>query len=210
MDYKEEIFQSVLNGDAAATGSMVLLALQSGLSAEELLKEALIAAMSEVGARFEAGDYFVPEMLISARAMKTGLAHLRPLLVEQDVKPVGKIVIGTVKGDLHDIGKNLVAMMLEGAGFQVVDLGVDVSPERFVEAARQEEAHLVGLSALLTTTMTNMKVTIEALKEAGVYGKVKVLIGGAPVTPAFAEQIGAHAYAPDASAAANLAKNLLA
>jgi 5-methyltetrahydrofolate--homocysteine methyltransferase len=210
MAIKEEIYDAVLNGDSSTVDSLIPAALGEGLSAESLLQEVLIAAMSEVGARFEAGDYFVPEMLISARAMKAGLAHLRPLLVEQDVKPVGKIVIGTIKGDLHDIGKNLVGMMLEGAGFQVIDLGVDVGPEQFVKTAKEEDANLIGLSALLTTTMANMKATVDALKTAGLYGKVKVLIGGAPVTQAYAEQIGAHGFAADASAAANLARSLMA
>jgi 5-methyltetrahydrofolate--homocysteine methyltransferase len=206
----DEIKASVLDGDARAVDRLVPQALQEGISAESLLKEALISAMAEVGARFESGDYYVPEMLISARAMKVGLEHLRPLLVAQDVKPAGKIVVGTVKGDLHDIGKNLVAIMLEGAGFQVIDLGVDVTPEKFIQAVRENGADLVGLSALLTTTMTNMKSTIDAIKAAGLYDQVKVIIGGAPVSQAFADQIGAHGFAPDASAAATLAAHLIA
>jgi len=206
----DEIKEGVLDGDAKAVDRLVPQALQEGASAESLLKEALIPAMSEVGARFEAGDYYVPEMLISARAMKVGLEHLRPLLVAQDVKPAGKIVVGTVKGDLHDIGKNLVAIMMEGAGFQVIDLGVDVTPEQFIQAIRENEADLVGLSALLTTTMTNMKSTIDAIKAAGLYDQVKVIIGGAPVSQAFADQVGAHGFAPDASAAATLAARLIA
>jgi 5-methyltetrahydrofolate--homocysteine methyltransferase len=210
MSVKDEIYESILNGDAQSVERLVPQALQEGFSAESLLKEALIAAMNEVGVRFEAGDYYLPEMLISARAMKAGLKYLRPLLVAQDIKPAGKIVIGTVKGDLHDIGKNLVAMMMEGAGFQVIDLGADVPPEKFIEAVRQNRPDLVGLSALLTTTMTQMKVTIDAIKTSGLYDQVKVIIGGAPVSQAYADLIGAHGFAPDASAAATLALRLIA
>jgi 5-methyltetrahydrofolate--homocysteine methyltransferase len=210
MSVKDEIYESILNGDAQSVERLVPQALQEGFSAESLLKEALIAAMNEVGVRFEAGDYYLPEMLISARAMKAGLKYLRPLLVAQDIKPAGKIVIGTVKGDLHDIGKNLVAMMMEGAGFQVIDLGADVPPEKFIEAVRQNRPDLVGLSALLTTTMTQMKVTIDAIKASGLYDQVRVIIGGAPVSQAYADLIGAHGFAPDASAAATLALRLIA
>jgi 5-methyltetrahydrofolate--homocysteine methyltransferase len=210
MSIKDEIFESILNGDAKSVERLVPQALQEGISAESLLKETLIPAMNEVGARFEAGDYYVPEMLISARAMKAGLGILHPLLVAQDVKPAGKIVIGTVKGDLHDIGKNLVAIMMEGAGFQVIDLGADVTPEKFIQAVRENKADLVGLSALLTTTMPQMMVAIDQIKAAGLYDQVKVIIGGAPVTQAYADQIGAHGFAPDASAAATLALRLIA
>jgi 5-methyltetrahydrofolate--homocysteine methyltransferase len=210
MSIKEEIYESILTGDAKSIERLVPQALQEGINAELLLKETLIPAMSEVGARFEAGDYYVPEMLISARAMKAGLVHLRPLLVAQDVKPAGKIVVGTVKGDLHDIGKNLVAIMMEGAGFQVIDVGVDVAPEKFIQAVRENGANLVGLSALLTTTMVNIKTTIDAIMSAGLYDQVKVIIGGAPVSQDFADQVGAHGFAPDASAAATLATRLVA
>ncbi len=210
MSIKDEIYESVLNGDAEAVDRLVPQALREGFGAESLLKEALIPAMSEVGARFEAGDYYVPEMLISARSMKAGLDHLRPLLVAQDIKPAGKIVVGSVKGDLHDIGKNLVAIMMEGAGFQVIDLGIDVAPEKFIQAVRDHGANLIGISALLTTTMVNMKVTIDMIKSTGLYDQVKVIVGGAPVTQAFADQIGAQGFAPDASAAATLALRLVA
>jgi len=176
---------------------------------EVILKEALISAMDEVGKRFEAGDFFVPEMLIAARAMKTGIALLRPLLAETGVEPVGKVIIGTVKGDLHDIGKNLVGLMLEGAGFEVVDLGTDVSIEAFVDSVRQEQPQILGMSALLTTTMPSAAEVVKALADAGVRGQVKVLVGGAPVTEAYAEQIGADGYAPDAAAAVKRAKNLI-
>jgi 5-methyltetrahydrofolate--homocysteine methyltransferase len=174
-----------------------------------ILNKALIAAMDEVGKRFEEGDFFVPEMLIAARAMQAGLRLLKPHLAEGGVKAAGKIAIGTVKGDLHDIGKNLVAMMLEGAGFEVKDLGVDVTPQAFVQAA-QEGAQIIGMSALLTTTMSNMQGTIDALKAAGLREQVKVVIGGAPVTDAYARQIGADAYAPDASSATRVVRGLLA
>jgi 5-methyltetrahydrofolate--homocysteine methyltransferase len=172
-----------------------------------ILNEGLIPAMGEVGCRFEAGEYYLPEMLVSAQAMKASLNLLRPLLVERKVEPMGRVVVGTVQGDLHDIGKNLVSMMLEGAGFEVVDLGVDVPPGKFVEAARG--AQVIGLSALLTTTMPTMGRVIPALKEAGVRDQVKVIVGGAPVTQAFADQIGADGYGPDASSAVRKVKELL-
>ena len=176
---------------------------------QDLLFDALIPSLEEVGARFERGDFFVPEMLISAKAMQAGLALLKPHLAATDIKATGKVAIGTVKGDLHDIGKNLVAMMLEGAGFEIIDLGVDVDPQAFVDAAR-DGASLIGMSALLTTTMSNMGATIQALKEAGIREKVKVMIGGAPVTEDFANSIGADAFAPDASSATRIARQLVA
>jgi 5-methyltetrahydrofolate--homocysteine methyltransferase len=157
---------------------------------------------------FEEGEYFVPEMLIAARAMKGGLEIIKPLLVDSGNKPIGKVAVGTVKGDLHDIGKNLVAMMLEGAGFEIVDLGTDVDPEKYVEAARSG-VNIIGLSALLTTTMANMDTTIRAIEQAGLRNQVKIIVGGAPVTSAYAKQIGADGFAPDASQAANLAKTLI-
>jgi 5-methyltetrahydrofolate--homocysteine methyltransferase len=165
--------------------------------------------MAEVGKRFEEGEFYVPEMLIAARAMQSGLALLKPHLQQTDLQSSGKVVIGTVKGDLHDIGKNLVAMMLEGAGFEIIDLGTDVSPDKFVAAAREHQADFVAMSALLTTTMPNMKVTIDALQAAGIRQQVKVLIGGAPVTENFVRQVGADGYAPDASRAVAVAKSLL-
>jgi 5-methyltetrahydrofolate--homocysteine methyltransferase len=208
MDLKP-IYDNVIEGQAAEVESGVKAALAAGVDAGVILNEALIAAMDEVGCRFEDGDFFVPEMLISARAMQAGLALLKPHLASTDIRAAGKIAIGTVKGDLHDIGKNLVAMMLEGAGFEIMDLGVDVSPESFVDAV-QEGANLIGMSALLTTTMSNMANTIEALKAAGLRDKVKVMIGGAPVTEEFAKSIGADAFAPDASSATRVARQLVA
>lgn len=203
------IFQAVLAGDRALVESTVIEALQGGAAPEELLRSGLIAAMGEVGARFEREEFYVPEMLIAARAMQSGLAILKPKLVENGVRTVGKVVLGTVKGDLHDIGKSLVGMMLEGAGFEIIDLGTDVPPARFAEAAREHGAQLVGLSALLTTTMQNMGPTIEALEDLGIRDRVSVMVGGAPVTESFANDIGADGYAPDASHAVTLAKALI-
>ncbi|MCX7681837.1 MAG: corrinoid protein [Anaerolineae bacterium] len=205
----EAIYQAVLDGDAEAAQDSVRAALDAGVSPAEILNRACIPAMTEVGRLFEAGEKFVPEMLISARAMKAAVALLKPHLGQADVKSVGKAVLGTVAGDLHDIGKNLVAMMLEGTGFEVVDLGTDVPPQRFVEAVREHKPDIVGMSALLTTTMPAMKTTIEALTEAGLRERVKVLVGGAPVTQEFADRIGADGYAPDASSAARRAKELI-
>jgi 5-methyltetrahydrofolate--homocysteine methyltransferase len=207
MDLKP-IFENVIEGQADQVVSGVRSALDAGVDAGVILNQALIAAMDEVGARFEDGDFFVPEMLISARAMQAGLALLKPHLAATDQKAAGKIAIGTIKGDLHDIGKNLVAMMLEGAGFEIMDLGVDVEPQSFVAAA-QEGANLIGMSALLTTTMNNMGATIEALKAAGLRDKVKVMVGGAPVTEEFAKSIGADAFASDASSATRIARKLV-
>jgi 5-methyltetrahydrofolate--homocysteine methyltransferase len=205
----EEIFNSVLEGEAPKTKEAVQAALQAGIDPGVVLNEGMIAAMREVGRRFEEGEYFVPEMLIAARAMKGGMELLKPHLISSDVKSAGKVVIGTVKGDLHDIGKNLVALMLEGAGFEVKDMGVDVAPEKFVDAVRTTNADIVALSALLTTTMPSMVSTIEALKQAGLRQKVKVIVGGAPVTEAYARQIGADGSSADASRAVTLAKSLL-
>lgn len=201
----KNIYQGVLDGDRDLVVTAVQKAIDTEVPAEKILKEGMMTAMAEVGRLFEEGEYFVPELLIAARAMQGGMELLKPLLVAADVEPVGKIVIGTVKGDLHDIGKNLVGMMLEGAGFEVTDLGSDVDAEKFVEAVKSTNAQIVGMSALLTTTMSNMPSTIEALNAAGLRDKVKVMVGGAPLTKAFAEQIGADGYAPDASQAAKLA-----
>jgi 5-methyltetrahydrofolate--homocysteine methyltransferase len=209
MDLVADIRSNVIEGNAPATLELVKQALTQGIPAERILNEGLIAAMRAVGQLFEDGEYYVPEMLIAARAMKGGLEVLRPALAAAKVQAIGKIVIGTVQGDLHDIGKNLVAMMMEGAGFEVIDLGVDVSPENFVEAVIAYRPQLVGCSALLTTTMPKMKTTIDALERAGIRSRVKVLVGGAPVTARYATEIGADGYAPDASAAANIAKSLL-
>jgi 5-methyltetrahydrofolate--homocysteine methyltransferase len=209
MGHKETIFDGILKGNMKAVQEATTAALAAGTSAGSLLNEAMIPAMAEVGRLFEANEYYVPEMLIAARAMKAGLALLRPKLVAEDVKPLGKVALGTVKGDLHDIGKNLVAIMIEGAGFEIIDLGVDVSPEQYVASVREKGAQVIGLSALLTTTMPSMKTTIDALKEAGLRNKVKVIIGGAPVTQKYADEIGADGYARDAAGAATLAKKLL-
>ena len=209
MGHKETIFDGILNGNMKAVQDATTAALDEGIAAGELLNEAMIPAMAEVGRLFEANEYYVPEMLIAARAMKAGLALVRPKLVDEKIEPKGTVVLGTVKGDLHDIGKNLVAIMVEGAGFEIVDCGVDVSPEAFVKAAQEHNADVIGLSALLTTTMPSMRGTIEALQEAGLRGKVKVIIGDAPVTQKYADEIGADGYGRDAAAAANLVKKLL-
>jgi 5-methyltetrahydrofolate--homocysteine methyltransferase len=208
-EHLQKIYGSVLNGEMDETAGHVEAALNADLEPGVILNDGMISAMKEVGRLFEEGEYFVPEMLISARAMQAGLAILKPHLVQAKVASAGKVVVGTVKGDLHDIGKNLVAMMLEGSAFEIVDLGVDVSPDKFVEAVKAHQPQIIGLSALLTTTMPNMKVTIEALKAAGLRDQVKVMIGGAPVTETYAHDIGADGYAADASRAATLAKTLV-
>jgi 5-methyltetrahydrofolate--homocysteine methyltransferase len=221
----QALYNAVLEGNAQTAQSEVKTALDAGVPAETILKEGLIAAMSEVGRRFEAREYFVPEMLVAARAMQFGVGVLKPHLAAGSAGAAGRIVIGTVKGDLHDIGKNLVCMMLEGAGFEVIDLGIDVAPDKFVAAVQQHQPQLgshtglgshiglpllVGMSALLTTTMPAMTTTLQALSTAGLREHVKVMIGGAPVTENFARQIGADGYAPDASATVRLAKSLIA
>ncbi|MGB2911008.1 MAG: corrinoid protein [Anaerolineales bacterium] len=204
----ETIYKNVIAGQAQEVEQGVQGALDQGIDADVILNESLIPAMGEVGKRFEEGEFFVPEMLISARAMKAGLAILKPYLVDSGVESAGIVAIGTVQGDLHDIGKNLVAVMLEGAGFEVRDLGVDVPPETFVDAAN-EGAQVIGLSALLTTTMPKMEQTIQAMREANVLNKVSVIIGGAPVTESYAQQIGADAFAPDASSATRVVRQLI-
>jgi 5-methyltetrahydrofolate--homocysteine methyltransferase len=204
-----EIYEAILEGQQKKAVEKVNQALAENVDPSIILNEGMVKAMAEVGRLFEEGEYFVPEMLIAARAMQNGLAILKPHLVQADIKSSGKVVAGTVKGDLHDIGKNLVAMMLEGAAFEIVDLGSDVSPEKFVEAVRSSGADIVAMSALLTTTMPNMKTTIEALEAAGLRDKVKVIVGGAPLTPEYAKQIGADGYAADASRAVALAKSLI-
>jgi 5-methyltetrahydrofolate--homocysteine methyltransferase len=205
----ETIYEAVLKGDAGTTEAEVQAALDAGTPPEDILYKACIPAMEEVGRQFEEGEKFVPEMLISARAMQTGMGLLKPLLLQADIQTVGTVVVGTVAGDLHDIGKNLVGMMLEGSGFEVVDLGTDVSPQAFVDAVREHEPHVIGMSALLTTTMPSMGATIEALREAGLREGVKVMIGGAPITQDFADKIGADGFAPDASSASRAAKALV-
>jgi 5-methyltetrahydrofolate--homocysteine methyltransferase len=205
----QRVFDQVVEGNKAGVETAVRSAVDAAIPPARILQEGLIAAMSEVGDRFEKQEFYVPEMLVSARAMQAGLALLKPQLVESGVKAVGKVVLGTVRGDLHDIGKSLVGMMLEGAGFEVVDLGTDVAPEKFGEAVRTHRPQVVGMSALLTTTMQSMRSTLEALDDLGVRGQVKVMVGGAPVTESFAREIGADGYAPDASRAVALAKALM-
>jgi len=202
----DDLKQNVIDGNAASVPDLVKQAMSEGVPPEKILNKGLISGMAEVGRLFEEGEFFVPEMLIAARAMKAGLELLRPHLAAANVKAVGKVILGTVQGDLHDIGKNLVGMMLEGAGFEVIDLGTDVSPDKFVAAVKEHKPDLVGCSALLTTTMPKMKTTIQALTEAGLRPSVKVMIGGAPITEKYAAEIGADLYAPDASSAANRAK----
>ena len=210
MSTLDDLKQSVIDGNANQTKTLVQQAIGENLPPEQILNTGLIAAMAEVGRLFECGEYYVPEMLVSARAMKMGLELLRPGLAAANVQAIGKVVVGTVQGDLHDIGKNLVAIMLEGAGFTVVDLGVDVPPQKFVLAVKEHQPQLVGFSALLTTTMGKMKDNIQALQEAGLRDQVKVMIGGAPVTEKYASDIGADYFARDASAAASRAKAALA
>ncbi|MGA2504971.1 MAG: corrinoid protein [Anaerolineales bacterium] len=206
MSLLDDLRKSVIDGDLNTTRDQVHQALAENIPPEKILAGGLIAAMTEVGRMFENGEFYVPEMLISARAMKGGLGILRPQLAAANIKAIGKVVIGTVAGDLHDIGKNLVGMMLEGAGFEVIDLGVDVSPEKYVAAVKEHHPDLVGCSALLTTTMTRMKDILLALQAAGLREKVKVMIGGAPVTEQYATDIGADIYAPDAASAAQRAR----
>lgn len=202
-------FEGILKGDQEQVAEHVQLALDEGTAPREILNEGLISAMDRVGVLFETNEYYVPEMLIAARAMKAGLEILRPELMNAEFEAAGKVLIGTVQGDLHDIGKKLVAIMLEGAGFQVVDLGVDIPPEKIVETLKAETADIVALSALLTTTMMNMQGTITAVEEAGLRDQVKMIVGGAPVTEEFAREIGADGFAADASAAVKLAKTLM-
>jgi len=209
-DKVQRIAESIYSGDVEAVGELVQDLLDGGMAPGEVLSDALLVGMDKVGRDFKAGNLFVPEVLFAARAMQAGMDVLRPLLADGEIASSGKYVVGTVQGDLHDIGKNLVRMMLEGGGFEAIDLGVDVSPSAFVDAVREHKPDLVGISALLTTTMAQMKVTIEALEEAGLRDSVKIMVGGAPVTAEFAEQIGADAYAPDAASAVDIARELQA
>ncbi len=206
----EQIAEQLIKGKANDVKTLVNQALADKISAADILNKGLIAGMGVVGERFKNNEIYVPEVLIAARAMKAGSEILKPLLAASGVKPRGKVVIGTVKGDLHDIGKNLVAMMMEGAGFQVIDQGVDVSVEKFINAARDNKAEIIAASALLTTTMTGMKDLVEAVRASDIGDAVKVLVGGAPVTQAYCDEIGADGYAPDAASAADLAKNFVA
>jgi 5-methyltetrahydrofolate--homocysteine methyltransferase len=209
-DILQKIASNLYDGEDKEVANLVQQALDHGTAPGDILQGGLIAGMDEVGRDFKAGDLYVPEVLIAARAMHAGMDVLRPLLAESDMISAGKCVIGTVKGDLHDIGKNLVRMMLEGAGFEMVDLGTDVDPQAFVDAAREHQPQLMGMSALLTTTMVQMKTTIEALEEAGLRDSVKIMVGGAPVTDAFAKEVGADAYAADAASAVDVARSLAA
>lgn len=208
-DVLRKLFDAVLDGDFEGVKTNVQVALDAGLDPTLILNEGMIAAMREVGCRFEAGEYYVPEMLIAARSMQAGMAILKPHLQKTDRKSGGKVVIGTVKGDLHDIGKNLVALMLEGAGFEIRDLGVDVPTEEFIRVVQEEKPDLVAMSALLTTTMQMMKQTIDAFGSAGLREQVKIIVGGAPVTESYASQIGADGFSPDASRAVTVAKAVL-
>ncbi|MCB9109002.1 MAG: corrinoid protein [Anaerolineales bacterium] len=207
-DLLDEVYEAVLDGQQGPTKTAVQALLDLSVSPDVILYDGMIPAMQEVGRQFEEGTSFVPEMLVAAHAMQGGMNLLKPLLAENNVEPVAKVVIGTVQSDIHDIGKNLVSMMFEGAGFEVTDLGVNVPPEKFIEAARNG-AQLIGMSALLTTTMTNIPVTIQAMAEAGVRDNVKIIVGGAPITPEFATAAGADGFAADANQAVTVAKSLL-
>jgi 5-methyltetrahydrofolate--homocysteine methyltransferase len=205
----ERISTAILEGDTEKTAELVQKCLDQGLDAKEILDSAMIVGMGEVGVRFKAGDMFVPEVLMSADAMQAGLVLLRPELVASGVKLIGTIVMGTVKGDLHDIGKNLVSMMCEGAGFQIVDIGFNADPDKFVEAIKEHQPDVVGMSAMLTTTMRAMAYTIKAIEEAGLRDRVKIMVGGAPVDAAFAERIGADGYGSNAPAGSDLARKFV-
>lgn len=207
MNILEEMAANLMKGKANEVKAAVQQALDDGIPAGTILTEGLLSGMSVIGERFKKNEVYVPEVLIAARAMKAGMVLLQPALVSSGVEPRGTAVIGTVKGDLHDIGKNLVGMMLEGAGLKVVDIGIDVEPAKFIELAKANNAKIIGVSALLTTTMTNMKAVVDAVKESGI--DAKVIIGGAPVTQSFCDEIGAAGYAPDAASAADLAASLL-
>jgi 5-methyltetrahydrofolate--homocysteine methyltransferase len=204
-----KMYDETLLGNAPEVLSMTHQALEMGMEPQSLLFDSLIPALEEVGARFERGDYFVPEMLIAGRAMAGAMEVLRPLLAETGVQTIGKFLMGTVKGDVHDIGKNLVNIMLEGAGFEVIDLGVQVAPEKFVEKIQEHKPDIVGFSAFLTTTMPMFKANLNALEKAGLRDQVIVMVGGAPVTQEYADAVGADGYAPDASATVKRAKDLL-
>lgn len=203
----EKFFQSLSEGEIEEVKTLVQEALDAGESAERVLREGLIPAMDRVGVRFKNGELYIPEVLLAARAMHAGMAILKPILSKSTETISGKVLIGTVKGDLHDIGKNLVVMMIEGGGFDVIDLGIDVPASRFVEAVKEHRPQVVGMSALLTTTMVEMKKTIQALEEAGQKGRVKIIVGGAPVTEDFAKDIGADGYAPDAAVAVDVVRS---
>ena len=209
MDIYKQLNESVIAGNRNVAAELTQKLLDEGKAAKEILDNGLLPAMAVVGDKFEKGEFFIPEMLMAARAMNAGLDLLKPLLETSDVEPVARVVMGTVKGDIHDIGKNLVGMMLRGAGFEVIDAGVDVPPEKFIEMAKANNADIVGLSALLTTTMPSMKDIIEAFRESGIRDQVKIMIGGAPVTEDYAESIGADGYSANAASAVHLAKKLI-
>ena len=209
MTLYEQIADEVQKGDTEATSRLIEQALDSGESAESILYDGLVAGMNIVSEKFKNNECFIPEVLVSARAMNQGLDRLKPLLAAANVEPRGKVVMGSIQGDLHDIGKNIVGMLLQGVGYEIIDLGADVSVQKFVDAARERQADVVGMSSLLTTTMVNMQSVISGLEEAGIRSETKVIIGGAPVTAAFAEKIGADGYAPDAAAAIDLVDGLL-
>jgi corrinoid protein of di/trimethylamine methyltransferase len=203
------LHEAVLNGDAKTARAITETALAAGVEPLKLVHEYMMPAMSEVGRRFECNEYFVPELLLSARAMKAALELIRPRLVASGAQPVARVALGTIKGDLHDIGKNLVAAMLEGGGYEVIDLGVNVTPEQFIAAVKDKGANIVAMSALLTTTMTSMKTTVDALKQAGVREQVKILVGGAPITQKYADEIGADGYSENAAGVVALARQSL-
>jgi len=205
-----KVSEALQRGDAEKVGELVKKALEEKLTPKDILENGLIKGMDVIGAKFKKNEVYVPEVLIAARAMHAGMSILRPKLAETGVKNIGTIAIGTVKGDLHDIGKNLVKMMLEGAGFEVIDLGVDVSTDKFIEAVKEHKPNIIGMSALLTTTMVNMAEVIKALEAAGLRDKVKIMIGGAPITQNYADQIGADGYSPDAASAVDKAKTFIA
>ncbi len=209
MDDFKQLYEAVLNGDFKNARATTEKALADGADPLKLVNDYMVPAMAEVGRRFEAGEFFVPELLIAARAMKSALELIRPLLTARGDEPVGRVAIGTVKGDLHDIGKNLVAAMLEGGGFEVIDLGVNVAPEKFIEAVKTRRANVIAMSALLTTTMPAMRTTLDAIKTAGIRDQVKIMIGGAPVTQKYAEEIGADAYSDNAVGAVSVARKTL-
>jgi 5-methyltetrahydrofolate--homocysteine methyltransferase len=206
---QEKYFQALSAGKMDEVKALTQKALDAGDSPDKILKEGLIKAMDRIGVLFKNNEIFIPEVLIAARAMHAGLGILKPILAKSNARQAGKIVLGTVKGDLHDIGKNLVGMMFEGAGLEVIDLGTDIPPEKFIQTAQDHKADMIGMSALLTTTMMQMKTTVEALQASGLKGKVKTMVGGAPVTEEFARQIGADGYAADAASAVNKVKEIL-
>lgn len=209
MDKLKELSESIISGKKDQVEQLTQQSLDEGIAPREILNNGLLAGMEVVGKKFKANEFYVPEVLIAARAMKAGMQILKPKLADTGVEPIARVLLGTVKGDLHDIGKNLVGMMLEGGGFEVIDAGVDVGPEKFVELAKENKTTIIGMSALLTTTMVNMKSAVEALKGSELKDQVKIIVGGAPVTDSYATEIGADGYAPDAASSVDLAKSLI-